>query len=65
MSDDAIQLHEASLALLEDPGIRIEHEQIATTLWGARATDDHDADVLRLPYQMVDEYLASVRGQDP
>ncbi len=56
---DAQLIHDASLALLADPGIRIEHEGIAALLRKHGATTGGDADVLRLPEQMIDEALAA------
>ncbi len=53
----AEQIHDASLKLLEDPGVKIEHEPITVMLLksGARAGDR--SDILRLPRKMVEEHL--------
>jgi len=57
-ADDAQKIHEASLALLEAPGVRIEHDAVRQLLLagGARAGTG-PADV-RMPREMVDECLA-------
>jgi len=54
----AAQIHEASVALLEDPGVRIEHQAIYDLLVRRGARPGNDAFVVRLPRQMVAEHLA-------
>jgi len=49
---------DASLALLEDPGIRFEHDVICDTLLKAGARPGHTSQVLRLPRRMVLELVA-------
>lgn len=56
--DDAARVHEASLALLDDPGVRIEHEGITERLLAEGATRGAGADVVRLPRGLVEECLA-------
>ena len=56
--DDAARIDEASLALLEDPGVRIEHDEIAGMLKKHGARDGGEPFVLRLPREMVREYVA-------
>jgi len=52
------QIHETSLALLEDPGIKLEHDEVYQRLRKAGARPGNAARVLRLPRAMVAEYLA-------
>ena len=52
------EIHEASLGLLEDPGVRIEHGEIAALLLARGARAGTGPDVLRLPREMVQEHLA-------
>jgi trimethylamine--corrinoid protein Co-methyltransferase len=54
----AAQIHEASVALLEDPGVRIEHQAIYDLLVRRGGRPGNDAFVVRLPRQMVAEHLA-------
>jgi trimethylamine--corrinoid protein Co-methyltransferase len=56
--EDAARIHEASLALLDDPGVRVEHEQVRRGLLGAGARPGVGADVVRLPRRLVEESLA-------
>lgn len=56
--DHARQIHEASLALLDNPGIRLEHPAIVARLLARGARPGLDADTLRLPRQLIDECLA-------
>lgn len=54
----AERIHEASLSLLEDPGIRIEHGEIYSALLKHGGQPGNDAQVVRLPRKMVREYLS-------
>jgi len=56
--EEAERIHGASLSLLEDPGVKIEHDAIGGMLRKAGASDGPDAQVLRFPRKMVNEYLA-------
>lgn len=51
------QIHLASLDLLEDPGIKIEHDEIYRLLIRHGAKAGNDSAVVRLPRPMVAEYL--------
>ncbi|MCE9612818.1 MAG: trimethylamine methyltransferase family protein [Lentisphaerae bacterium] len=53
----AEQIHAASLDLLADPGVRMEHAGVVARLLKAGARPGHGADVVRLPREMVDEYV--------
>jgi trimethylamine--corrinoid protein Co-methyltransferase len=54
----AARIDEASLGLLEDPGVRIEHDAVYGLLVKAGAQPGNDAQVVRLPRRMVREYVA-------
>jgi len=56
--DQARQIHETSLDLLEDPGVKLEHDAICDKLFAAGAKPGTDAQVVRFPRQFIDEYLA-------
>ncbi len=55
---DAERIHEASLALLADPGVRFEHEATRSALLGAGAKPGAGPADVRLPREMVQDYLA-------
>lgn len=52
-------IHEASLKLLDDPGVRFEHDAIVEMLVEAGARAGRDAQVVRIPRGMVDEALSA------
>lgn len=54
----AQEIDEASLSLLEDPGVRIEHDAIVEMLLKHGAKAGRSAQVVKLPRKMVREYLA-------
>ncbi len=56
--DAASLIHEATLALLENPGVKLEHEEIVKLLISRGAKPGNDADVVKLPRKMVEEHLA-------
>ena len=71
VSDEAAgRIHEASLDLLENPGIRLEHDAVRELVLKAGASEGADADVLRLPRKLVSECLelcpreVSLAGRD-
>ena len=49
----AEEIHEASFALLDDPGVRIEHDGIYDALMRAGAKPGGDAQVVRFPRELV------------
>ncbi len=51
------QIHRASLDLLWDPGIRIEHDDIYSQLITAGASPGNSAQVVRIPEELVRESL--------
>jgi len=53
----AAQIHDATLELLSDPGVRLEHEGITELLLKNGATLNSAGDAVRIPRQMVDEAL--------
>ena len=57
------QIHEASLKLLEDPGVRFEHDGVCERLILAGAQAGAAAQVLRLPRGLVAECLAAAPKQ--
>ena len=52
------KIHRASLDLLEDPGIRLEHEEIVGLLVKRGARRGNAADVVRIPAELVEECLS-------
>ncbi len=55
---DAERIHEASVALLADPGVRIEHDGVRKALLGAGAKEGTGPADVRLPREMIREHLA-------
>jgi trimethylamine---corrinoid protein Co-methyltransferase len=55
---ECLKIHEASLSLLENPGIKLEHDEICSRMLRAGAQPGDGAQVVRIPRRMVDEYLA-------
>lgn len=55
--ETAEQIHAASLELLRDPGVRVEHDGICERLLRAGAKPGSAAQVIRFPEEMVKEYL--------
>jgi trimethylamine--corrinoid protein Co-methyltransferase len=55
---DAEQIHETSLRLLADPGVRLEHERVCRLLLKAGAEPGMGAHTVRLPAEMVADALA-------
>ncbi|KPL01757.1 MAG: hypothetical protein AMK75_03990 [Planctomycetes bacterium SM23_65] len=53
--EDAERIHEASLGLLADPGVRIEHDRVYERLLKAGAKPGADAHVVRFPRDLVME----------
>ena len=56
---DAEQIHEASLALLTNPGVRIEHDEICERLCQAGAKPGGAAQVICFPDGLVADCLAA------
>ena len=56
--EDAQRIHETSLALLRDPGVRIEHDGVCERLLRAGARAGTDAQVVRFPRGLVMEAVA-------
>ncbi len=61
-ADDALRIHNASLDLLDDPGIKLEHDEICRRVLDAGARPGNDAQVVRLPREMVEEHLGMAPG---
>lgn len=56
--DDLERIDGAARALLEDPGVAVEHEEIAQLLLRAGAKEGSSPSSLRFPRRMLDAYLA-------
>jgi trimethylamine--corrinoid protein Co-methyltransferase len=54
----AEKIHNAAMALLRDPGIKLDHDEICKTLLDAGAQEGVSADVIRFPEELVTEKLA-------
>ena len=54
----AERIHNASLALLDEPGVRLEHDEICQMLIKNGARAGASAHVVRIPKGMVEECLA-------
>ena len=52
------KIHNAAMALLKDPGIRLDHDEICKGLLDAGAQKGVSADVIRFPKELVAEKLA-------
>ena len=57
LDQSAPQIHEASLSLLEEPGIKIQHDLIVEMLIRHGAKAGAEASIVRLPRQMVEETI--------
>lgn len=57
LEESASQIHEASLSLLESPGIKVQHDLILELLFRHGAKAGSEASVVRFPRQMVEEYI--------
>ena len=53
----AEQIHQASLQLLEDPGVRFEHDAVYDLLLKRGAKPGNDSYVARIPGEMVEQCL--------
>jgi trimethylamine--corrinoid protein Co-methyltransferase len=54
----AEKIHNAAIALLKDPGIQLDHDEICKGLLDAGAQKGVSADVIRFPKELVAEKLA-------
>ncbi len=59
MDDQAERVNAASLSLLEDPGIRIEHDAVAALLLAGGARPGAASSVVRFPRGLVEDALAA------
>jgi len=57
--DHAARIHEASIALLADPGVKLDHEEIRALLLAHGAAPGMESEVVRIPAGMIAEALAS------
>ena len=58
--DEQNQLHETSLRVLDEIGVRLEHDEIVGKMIAAGAKPGAGSQVVRIPPAMVREYLALV-----
>lgn len=72
LSDKDIQaIHEASLAILRDTGVRVHHHEARKLARDAGATVDDDSKIVRLPERLVTDCIAQtgkqymLHGRDP
>jgi trimethylamine--corrinoid protein Co-methyltransferase len=56
--EDVERIHEASLRILDEVGVRLEHDGVAARALAAGARAGHGAYEVRLPPEMVREHLA-------
>ena len=61
--EDAEKIHRASLTLLDDPGVRIEHDEIYDALIQAGAKPGVGAQVVRFPEGLVMDCLAQAPSE--
>ena len=62
---DAQRIHAASLELLTDPGVRVEHEEVRKLLLSSGARPGQHAEGVRLPAELVAECLARCPAEFP
>lgn len=55
---DAERIHETALALLDDPGVRIEHDDVRRRLFKGGADRGADAETVRFPRGFIEDCLA-------
>lgn len=55
---DIERIDEAALRLLADPGVRLEHDGVVARLLAEGAKSGHDAQVVRMPRELVRERVA-------
>ena len=58
MKIDVEQIHDAATALLQDPGVRMEHDALCELLLRSGAREGNGANVIRFPPEMVREAVA-------
>ena len=56
--DDAEQIHETSLRIVEQIGVRLEHDEVVERLLKAGARAGQRPQEVRIPASMVREYLS-------
>ena len=57
MKDRIEEIYEAALQLLDEPGIKIEHDEIYDMLCSRGCGEGRDARVVRFPRKIVEEYV--------
>lgn len=56
--DIAQKIHDAAMDLLDNPGIKLDHDDICNLLLSAGAKAGHSANVIRFPKELVLDKLA-------
>jgi len=65
------KVHEASLAILEETGMQIDHAQARSILWDAGAKTHKNTNIVKFPAEMVEECIQKIpkticlAGRDP
>jgi trimethylamine--corrinoid protein Co-methyltransferase len=59
----AEKIHNAAIALLKDPGIKLDHDDICKMLLDAGAKQGASTHVVRIPKELVDEKIALCPGE--
>ena len=60
--DDLARIHQASLRILEETGVQVEHDGVLDILEATDATVDRDRRVVRFPGGMVEQRMRSAPG---
>ena len=58
MSTDVERINEAALALLQEPGVRMEHDEICRLLLSNGAREGSGSNVIRFPRPLVEDAIA-------
>jgi len=65
LSDSELDmLHESALALLEDPGMKIENETALKALEAKGAIVDYEAEIVRFPRNLIEETIDIARKEE-
>lgn len=58
MNIDVERIHQTALALLDDPGVRMEHDEICSLLLSHGAREGKSTNVIRFPAELIQEALS-------
>jgi trimethylamine:corrinoid methyltransferase-like protein len=56
--ETAEKIHDAAIALLKEPGVKLDHDEICKMLLDAGAKQGASTHVVRIPKELVDEKIA-------